>query len=337
MLRGFTRKKVNSYTLGELLKEIRKEGRINLSELSRETKVPVKYLVMIEDGRYESLPPDVYVKGFLKSYAEYLGVDPKKLIKLYQKEKDIKNNLRKNGRLEDSTVKLVKAPRLVITPKVFAVSLIVLAVIGGFIYLYKEIGRFASTPRLVITQPTGDQSIEGNSITVVGFTDRDSKLTINDQPVLVDDDGKFKENILLQEGVNTITITAVNRFDKKASETLNVKSNYKVDIAARDQGREETASNDEGRISGEQDARKRVELTVRVNELPTWLSVEADGNLVYSGTMLPGSVRDFKAEEEIRITSGKANQTLIRVNGRDEKVLADTPGIVRDVVFTPND
>ena len=51
MLRGFIKKKVNSYTLGEQLKKIRSEGRVTLHEVSRETKIPIKYLEMIEEGK----------------------------------------------------------------------------------------------------------------------------------------------------------------------------------------------------------------------------------------------------------------------------------------------
>ena len=76
---------------------------------------------------------------------------------------------------------------------------------------------------------------------------------------------------------------------------------------------------------------------MRIDSFPTWLSVESDGNLVYSGTMLPGATQNFKGEREMRITSGKANQTFIRGEREEEKILADTPGIVRDVVFGPND
>ncbi|MFA6194086.1 MAG: RodZ domain-containing protein, partial [Parcubacteria group bacterium] len=67
------------------------------------------------------------------------------------------------------------------------------------------------------------------------------------------------------------------------------------------------------------------------------LSVEADGNLIYSGTMLPGAIQNFEGEKEVRVTSGKANQTFVRVNGKAEKKLADDPGIVRDILFTSND
>jgi cytoskeleton protein RodZ len=337
MLRGFTTKKVNSYTLGEQLKKIRSESRLSLAEVSRETKIPVKYLTMIEEGQYVKLPPDVYVKGFLKSYASFLGVDPPKLINLYLRDKDIKQNMEGEANGEHDVIRLTKAPRFAITPKMITVILIFVIGIGGFSYLYREIGRFAALPRLVVTNPTGDSSVEGNSIQIAGYTDQDAKLAINDQPVIVNDNGQFQENILLQDGLNKIVISSVNRFGKTAMRTLNIKSDYqKPDMAFGDNGNNEDGV--DGKVSGDEtQKRSGVEVSIRVDAFPTWLSVQSDGGMVYSGTMLPGSTQSFQGEKEIRVTSGKANQTLIKINGKDEKVLDSNPGIVRDVVFGPGD
>jgi len=329
MFRGFTQKKVNSYTLGEQLKNLRSESRITLHEVSRETKIPLKYLEKIEEGKYDLLPPDVYVRGFLKGYAEYLGIDSKKIISLYQREKDIKSNL--NGDDDKKPLpKKSKSPRFIVTPRIILATVVALVVFGGFFYLYKEIGKFAAVPRLVIMNPTNDETISGNSVAIAGVTDEDAKLTINDQPILVNDKGEFKENILLQSGINAITISAVNRFNKSVSKKINIKSDY--------QSPELAQASEEGKVIGEQDSKKNgVSVVVRIDSIPVWLSVEADGNLVYSGTILPGAVQNFEGEKEVRITSGKANQTYIKVNGKGEKVLDNSPGIVRDVLFTPND
>jgi cytoskeletal protein RodZ len=341
MLRGFVKKKVESYTLGEQLKRMRSEGRITIHEVSRETKVPVKYLEMIEEERYESLPPDVYVKGFLRSYADFLGVDRKKLINLYSRERDIKNNINGNGKPKNPT-KNKRVTNFVVTPKIFTAAVVILVILGGFLYLYNEIGRFAAIPRLVLTQPaSNEENIDGNSITVVGFTDEDAKLTINGQPVVVNDKGEFRENILLQKGLNTLSIKSVNRFNKEATQVVNVKSNYDNSQTASDNNGDSIVSSADGsgEVSGEQNSKNEtgVSVAVRVESLPTWLSVESDGNLIYSGTMLPEAVQEFKGDKEVRITSGKANQTMIKVNGKGEKKLADDPGIVRDVLFTPKD
>ena len=329
MLRGFTQKKVHSYTLGEQLKNIRSTGRITLSEVSRETKIPVKYLEMIEEGKYEKLPPDVYVKGFLKGYAEFLGADPKKMINLYQQERDIKNNLNRDDK-KIAPMKISAPANFVITPRIVIVSVVALIVFGGFFYIYRQIGRFAAVPRLVVTEPSDGENVEGNSVEIAGFTDKDAKLTINEQPIIVTDRGEFKENILLQKGINTITISSTNRFEKSVSKAFNIKSNYQIPELANVPS--------EGEVSGDEDVRKNgVSVILRAESVPTWLSVEADGNLIYSGTMLSGAVQSFDGEKEVRVTSGKANQTYVRVNGKAEKKLADDPGIVRDVVFTLGD
>jgi transcriptional regulator with XRE-family HTH domain len=330
MFRGFIKKKINSYTLGEKLKKFRGEGRITLFEVSRETKIPVKYLEMIEEGEYESLPPDVYVRGFLRSYGEYLGLDPEKLVGLYQRERDIKENITKEEIKPIARTKRV--PRFVVTPKIITAGVITIIILGGFFYLYKEIGRFAAEPRLSIVEPSEVASLDVNSVIVSGFTDQDAKLSINNQPVLVNEKGEFRENILLQNGVNNITVSATNRFGKAISKILNIKSNVEVPELA------SGPIEEIGQVNGEQAEKKEgVEVAVRIETLPVWLSVEADGNLIYSGTMLSGANQNFKGESEIRITSGKASQTFIKVNGKEEKILADSPGIVRDVVFTPSD
>ncbi|MCX6767018.1 MAG: DUF4115 domain-containing protein [Candidatus Moranbacteria bacterium] len=333
MFRGFTQKKIHSYTLGEQLKNLRSEGRVTLFEVSRETKIPVKYIEMIEEGKYEKIPPDVYVKGFLRAYAEFLGIEPKKIIKLYEREKDIKKNLNGGEKKSPKMKKKTRLSHFVVTPRIIIAVSVAVVVIGGFSYLYSQIGRFAAVPRLVITSPASDENIPGNSISVSGYTDEDAKLTINGQPVLVSDKGEFKEDILLQSGVNSITISALNRFNKEISKTVNIKSDYQSpNLAASGDG------GNGGKVIGEQDVKKRgVDVVVRADSIPIWLSVEADGNLIYSGTMLAGAVQNFDGEKEVRVTSGKANQTFIKVNGKPEKILADSPGIVRDVVFTPND
>src|SRR3989344_1660862 len=72
---GFVRKKVDSLKLGERLKKIRSESRISLNDVSKNTKIQVKYLEYLENGEYNMLPPDVYARGLIRSYASYLGIN----------------------------------------------------------------------------------------------------------------------------------------------------------------------------------------------------------------------------------------------------------------------
>jgi flagellar biosynthesis protein FlhG len=68
---------------GKALKQVRERMGVDQETISRETKIPVKTLEWIEEEVFERLPPLVYLKGFLKSYAQSLGLDPPKVIEEY--------------------------------------------------------------------------------------------------------------------------------------------------------------------------------------------------------------------------------------------------------------
>ncbi len=68
---------------GKALKQVRERMGIDSQTISRETKIPIKTLEWIEEEAFEKLPPLVYLKGFLRSYAQSLGLDPPKVIEEY--------------------------------------------------------------------------------------------------------------------------------------------------------------------------------------------------------------------------------------------------------------
>jgi cytoskeletal protein RodZ len=90
---GFKRKKVEAITLGEKIRKLRSEYRMSFFEVSRATKIPVKYLEYLEQAEYGKLPADVYVRWYLRNYAKHLGLPEETLIKLYEKEQHIDKNL----------------------------------------------------------------------------------------------------------------------------------------------------------------------------------------------------------------------------------------------------
>lgn len=73
-------------TVSELLKRARKEKGISLEHLSEKTKIRKKYLLALEKGEWEKLPGLAYIKGFLKSYAEAVALDPKQILAFFRRE-----------------------------------------------------------------------------------------------------------------------------------------------------------------------------------------------------------------------------------------------------------
>lgn len=69
--------------LGHLLKKARMDRAISLDQLEEMTKIRKRYLEAIEEGDYKILPGSFYVRAFIKSYSESVGLDPNEVLSLY--------------------------------------------------------------------------------------------------------------------------------------------------------------------------------------------------------------------------------------------------------------
>lgn len=74
-------------SVGYLLKRTREVREIELEEVSKKTKISVRFLQAIEEGRYHILPGDVFVKGFIRAYAQFLGLNPEEAVEKYVQER----------------------------------------------------------------------------------------------------------------------------------------------------------------------------------------------------------------------------------------------------------
>ena len=63
------------FEIGNSLREARLLQGYELPRVEADTKIRAKYLRALEEERFEVLPGETYVKGFLRTYAEYLGLD----------------------------------------------------------------------------------------------------------------------------------------------------------------------------------------------------------------------------------------------------------------------
>ena len=70
-------------TVGQYLRELREQRKMSVEEVSRATRVPMASVERIETDRFDELPGEVFVRGFLKSYARSLGVPPDEVLARY--------------------------------------------------------------------------------------------------------------------------------------------------------------------------------------------------------------------------------------------------------------
>jgi cytoskeletal protein RodZ len=72
------------WTLGETLRQARLDKGVSLADAARDTRIRRAYLEALESEDPAALPAAVYTRGFLRTYAEYLGLNPQAMVDLYQ-------------------------------------------------------------------------------------------------------------------------------------------------------------------------------------------------------------------------------------------------------------
>jgi cytoskeletal protein RodZ len=317
---------VGTLTLGERLVKLRSEKRITLSEASRGTKIQMKYLDSLENGKYGKLPADVYVKGFLRSYGQYLGVDENYLIKLYERERDIHKNINREE-TEKNFFKPVKFSSVIVNPKLLLIVFIVFFVGLGFFYLYRELKIFISNPRLVVTSSGDNFSTEEKTVKIEGVTEKDSKLLINNQSVIVSEDGKFSEEVVLQNGINNIAIKAINRFDKTSEKLITVEAKFETV--------ENKNDSEENEISAKEPEIKemKIEAQIFIDTKPVLVTVKADDEVVFREIMAVGATKIIEAKNKISVSAEKGKYVSLSINGKNLGQLSKDTKPVFDRIF----
>jgi cytoskeleton protein RodZ len=71
--------------IGATLREARMRAKIDITEVETRTKIRAKYLRAIENEEWDLLPGEIYVKSFLRTYGDYLGLDSRLLVEEYKR------------------------------------------------------------------------------------------------------------------------------------------------------------------------------------------------------------------------------------------------------------
>lgn len=137
-------------SLGTYLKGERESRKISLDEISRATKIRRAILEAIERDQAEGLLPEAVVKGFIKTYARHIGLDPKEVLSTCEE--------RRKGDETPEEARLLSNGRRRIPPHyVFAGGICVLIIIAISLLFFSERGPREGAQEAVFTSPATEQ------------------------------------------------------------------------------------------------------------------------------------------------------------------------------------
>jgi cytoskeleton protein RodZ len=244
--------------LGTKLRQAREAKGAPLHEVEWATKIKAAYLEALEEENFRLIPGAVYVRGFLRTYANYLGIDPEPLIDEYNRADETAAEI-----ISTRSAVLIDKRPLVVTPAmIVGVALILLLAVFG-LYVKTQFDRYQAS--LAATSQA---------------TPHPNVLSPAPSPAQVPTPSPPPAPPV---------------------------------------------------ITG-------VQLIVKVVNGPAWIRVDVDGKpstetdvgKVYQ----PGAVLTFNGTSTVRVISGRASNTSVTLNGKDQGPLPANSGGVADKTFS---
>ncbi|MCS6880148.1 MAG: DUF4115 domain-containing protein [Oscillochloridaceae bacterium] len=134
--------------LGERLRQARERQGLSLAQASVDTRILQASLAALEEGAYQRLPGDVVVRGFIRNYAQYLGLSPDEMIELYRRERGGTDPIR--------IVPATNPPRTrtYVLPSFLGVFFVTMALVGLAYVTLNAIGRIGDRSGGVVAEAT---------------------------------------------------------------------------------------------------------------------------------------------------------------------------------------
>jgi cytoskeletal protein RodZ len=268
--------------IGRILEQKRKEKGLSLDDVEQATKIRKRYLNGLEREDYAVLPAGVYAQGFLKTYANYLGLDGEALSRQLKsrrkprRERGINYNAEPENGFEEpliaptglqGTEKRRFPTSAVVT---LLVAVLLLAVVIGALYF---VGRGVEASRSGEDNPPPAQPAEN--------------------PPKQDP-------------------------EKVASKEEAREAGAQNDEAA---GSKEDAGNTGAEDAQQSAPPDTLRVSIRVSDRPSWLLIRTDGTPVYEQVAEPGFSRIFEADRRLYIRGGDAGAVTMEINGQDAGTL----------------
>jgi hypothetical protein len=140
------------FEIGNSLREARLRQGLDFPEIEQATKIRGKYLRALEEEQFEVLPAQTYVKGFLRSYADYLGLDGQLYV-------DEFNSRYVRGEFEEEETTPFRPPGSGLPGRTSALNRVVmltLALIAGltaFVFIAFKWGGGPDEPNVLLSNP----------------------------------------------------------------------------------------------------------------------------------------------------------------------------------------
>lgn len=354
--------KSNMLTPGKILAHYREKRGYSLEQIAEATKIPLDQLKAIESDNYGDEDTQVFLRGFIKNYSDYLKLDTEKVLAIYRRTLATKNDSskktaksvlkkkpaksspqvdsgkQKNERStsplkqsKSSSRKIFKnRKKFAITPQAVITTLVAVLVMVVISYIVIQYNKFRNPPELAVTAPENNLTVQDDTIDVVGTTDPGSTVEINGTPIKIDPEGKFQAKIKLAQGPNALIIKSYKDNNEDRASVVTRTVIYEVtesveEEPAKDNGDStgDQEQNEDSQQSDNNDSQEEYEAELIIETEETWIKLVTDEEQLIGSAVSPGEFGPYTFKETLEVVSGKPKNTTLRVGEETIELIAN--------------
>jgi len=324
-----------SEDFGSYLKHERELRGVPLDEIAQSTKISISFLRALEEGRFEDLPGEVFIKGFIRSYGQAIGSNVDELMAAYHET----GSKREDTETSHTTPPLSReeeperhqsssSPMKAIIG--FGMALLIIA--GGVYWFTSERGKSTGQPQQteLATPPVIDNSlpeVEGeDSATILEET--------SDSPSPEETSNNAGSQQTEAAGASEPPVTTspdkpsddASGAQSAIKNTVTVSENHAIIKDIQNQAVPETQEVSIEEAMGE----SSLNLVIQVNE-DSWFNLRIDDQRDQDFILPPGGSKTIQAKNAVVITIGNRRATQLILNGQPLDLPESPDNVIRNL------
>lgn len=196
-------------SVGEILKKERLSQGLTLAIIEKQLKVREKFIKAIEENNWNYFSSKIYITGILKNYSNILGLDSKRVLAFFRRDYEKKEEVKFKKKVSSSD--------LTSGSKKFFRLIVIASVLIFIVYFGYQLRLYFLPPKLEIIAPKATSFTTENKVKITGITDKDAIVTVVNQRLYLNADGKFVYELPLKEGTNKVVFELTGANGKKST------------------------------------------------------------------------------------------------------------------------
>jgi len=283
---------------GSYLKNERELRGVTLQAISGTTKIHIRFLRALEDNKFDELPGEIFIKGYIKSYADTIGSDPEETLNAYEEfvgNKVVEKNLDSANPSNISAIKFLGYA---------LIGLLILILVFSTKYLL-------SSP---------EKSIKKNL---------NPSFLLPEKVLEKETYQEIKNNLEKKEGFKEIFFPRKKKVTKETIDLVKEQEARKRKVEVQRQNNNLSASNQETIVVID----KPLQLTIKV-KIDSWFNMTIDNFREEDFILQAGEEKFFFGDETFRLTIGNNKGTELILNGKKLVIPKGKKNVVKDFIIT---